>query len=304
VSRIAELVGEADHVAITTLTDNIASALARGGRFVERLRGSFIAEHGLSLLIEVTAGGNRGSFLLDTGQGYALKHNMEELKLDAGSIQGVVISHGHYDHTGGLIELLNSVGRELPVVAHPDAFKPSVWIRRRGSVRAPFLPVSKRRVEEAGGRLLLTSCAFPLFTGALTTGEVERRTPFEQLEGVFYLDEGEVSERPIKDDQAIIIVLKRRGLAIASGCSHSGIVNIVEQARRLTGINKVCCVVGGFHLAGASEERVEKTIQYLKGLKADVVSPMHCSGFEFTCKAASELPDCFVANCVGTRISL
>jgi len=226
------------------------------------------------------------------------------MKIDANRIECVVISHGHYDHTGGLIEFLKTVDSDIPVVAHPDAFKPSIWIRRKGAVRRPYLPVSVDRLENVGGRPLQTKDPFPIFTGTLTTGEVARKTPFEDFEGVFYLDDEGLVESPIMDDQSIIVNLKKRGLVIASGCGHAGIVNIIEQARKLTGVERVCCIVGGFHLVGSSEDRMNKTVQYLKGLKADIISPMHCSGFEFTLKAATELSDCFVSNGIGTQITL
>ena len=302
--KIAQLVGEADHVVITTLADNAVNTSVEKKRHVERLRGRFTAEHGLSFLIEVKQGGSEKTFLMDTGQGLTLQHNIKQMKIDENCIECVVISHGHYDHTGGLIEFLKNVDGDVPVIAHPDAFKPSVWIRRKGAVRRPYLPVSVSRLESVGGRLLQTKDSFPIFTGTLTTGEIVREMPFEDLEGVFYLDDEGIVESPIMDDQSVIINLKKRGLVIASGCGHAGIVNIIEQARKFTGVDRVCCVVGGFHLVGSSEDRMNKTIQYLKGLNADIVSPMHCSGFEFTLKAAIELSDCFVSNGIGTKITL
>jgi len=303
-SRIVELIGKAEHVTVTTLSDNVVNVLAGESEFVKRLHGAFIAEHGLSLLIEVQSELGHRTFLVDTGQGLTLKHNMEQMKIDVNRIEYLVISHGHYDHTGGIVEFLKAIDHEMPVVAHPDAFKPSIWIKREGTIRRPFLPVPVTDMESAGGRLILTKGVFPLFTGTLTTGEVERRAPFECLEGVFYVDDEGIIESPIKDDQAVIIDLKNRGLVIVSGCGHAGIANTICQARKLTGVNQVCCVVGGFHLVGSSEDRIGKTIQYLKKLKAEVISPMHCSGFDFTLKAATELSDCFVLNGVGTQIIL
>jgi 7,8-dihydropterin-6-yl-methyl-4-(beta-D-ribofuranosyl)aminobenzene 5'-phosphate synthase len=222
-SRVAELVGEADHVAITTLTDNVINSSAEKKKHIERLRGHFIAEHGLSFLIVVKQGPNDKTFLMDTGQGLTLQHNMKQMKIDENHIECVVISHGHYDHTGGLIEFLKTVDSEIPVIAHPDAFKPSVWIRRKGAVRRPYLPVSVSKLESVGGRLLQTKDSFPIFTGTLTTGEIKREMPFEDLEGVFYLDDEGIVESPIMDDQSVIINLKKRGLVIASGCGHAGI---------------------------------------------------------------------------------
>jgi len=303
-SNIAELVGEADHVAITTLSDNVINTSAERKDHVERLQGHFTAEHGLSFLIEVKHGRSVKTFLMDTGQGFTLQHNIKQMEIDANRIECVVISHGHYDHTGGLIEFLKTIDSDVPVIAHPDAFKPSIWIRRKGAIRRPYLPVSIGRVESVGGRILQTKDPFPIFTGTLTTGEVMRETLFEDLKGVFYLDDEGLAESPIMDDQSIIVNLKKRGLVIASGCGHAGIVNTIKQARKITGVERVCCVVGGFHLLGSSEERMNKTIQYLKELKADIVSPMHCSGFEFTLKAATELSDCFIPNGVGTKITL
>lgn len=299
------LLGEADKVVVTTIVDNVVDLFAPEGENVKRLfPGGLIAEHGLAFLVEVEADGRGRTVLMDTGSSQALLNNLSRLKIETEKIDAIVISHGHPDHTGGLLPLLKDLNRSVPVIAHPDAVRPSVWIRSLGRVRGPYLPPSEGQVEEAGGRLILTKGAFPLFTGTVTSGEAERREEYEGLSRVYYVREETMEESPIRDDQSLVVRVKDKGLVVLSGCGHSGIVNTVRHAQRLAEVGRVYAVLGGFHLVNASDMRMDRTIEALRSIGPKILSPMHCAGFKFMSRVAHELPESFVQNCVGTRIEI
>ncbi len=142
--------------------------------------------------------------------------------------------------------------------------------------------------------------------GIMVTGEVERTTGFEKgLPGALLEREGEMKPDPISDDQALVLNLKEKGLVVISGCSHSGIINTIFHAQKLTGLTKVHAVLGGFHLTGpAFEPIIEKTISELKNMGPEVIVPMHCTGWKAIQRLSQEFPSAFVLNSVGSKITL
>lgn len=148
----------------------------------------------------------------------------------------------------------------------------------------------------------MTKGAFPLFAGTVTTGEVERREEYEQLSGVYYVREETMEESPIRDDQSLLIKVKDKGLVVLSGCGHAGIINTIRHAQKLAEVKRVYAVLGGFHLVNASDMRMDRTIEALRSINPEIMSPMHCAGFKFILRVAREMPESFVQNCVGTQI--
>lgn len=244
-----------------------------------------VAEHGFSALVEVTvADGSVHRVLFDTGispDGMVL--NMRRLGITPDSIEVIVCSHGHFDHTTGLDGLARVLGRaNLPVLIHPE-----FWSSRRIALpgRDPYLlpTVSRRALEGAGFEIIERPEPSFLFNGSvLITGEVARSTDFERGMAVHQaLRDGVWRPDPlILDDQALVLHVRGRGLVVLTGCGHAGIVNTTRYSRALTGVEQVHAVLGGFHLSGALFEPViTPTVEALAALSPDFVLPAHCTGW-------------------------
>jgi 7,8-dihydropterin-6-yl-methyl-4-(beta-D-ribofuranosyl)aminobenzene 5'-phosphate synthase len=319
-----------DAVAVTSLVDNVSDLLLldqgparRAGvltmahmpRIAEPLfeQGETVdalqAEHGFSMLVTIFKGEERSHIVFDAGMTPdAMTGNMRRLGVDPATVEVVVLSHGHFDHTTGLDGFVRAVGRpNIPVVVHP-----LLWTRRRLAVPGiePIeLPtMSKRALEGAGFEVAEARRPSLLFKGSvLITGEVARTTDFETgmpfHEGDF--GQGWKPDPLILDDQALVLHLRDAGLIVLTGCGHAGVVNIVRYAQRLTGVERVHAVFGGFHLNGPLfAPVVGPTVQALAELEPDVVVPAHCTGWDATHAIAARLPHAFIQNSVGTRYEL
>lgn len=266
--------------------------------------GALVAEHGLSFLIRGVADGRRISGLLDVGQTPdLLARNMKELGVSPEEIEFVVLSHCHYDHTGGLAALVGSVGRrELPVIAHPEVFRPHFSI---APVVAPLgvRPDDRREAVEAlGGVFLLSDAPFPIAEGLSTTGEVPRTTDFEgRAKGFYTMCDGTAVPDPMMDDMGVIARIKDRGMVLLSGCSHSGVINMLRHARGLYPNEPVVGVVGGLHLVNACEEAMDGTIEGLKEFDPEWIACGHCTGFSMQARLLKEFGERFIPLSVGRR---
>lgn len=318
-----------DRITITTLVDNTSDVLAgdvgpahRAGLLTVpfpalptrvheggQVPGVPMAEHGFSLLVEVDRGARTHRVLFDAGlTPDGLVTNMRRLGIDPGGIDVVVLSHGHFDHVTGLDGFIRAVGRaNLPVLLHPHA-----WRRRRLALpgRDPYvLPTpSRRALEDAGFTIVERPDPSFLLDGVLlVTGEIDRTTSFEQGFAVHQArHDGAWQPDPwILDDQALVANVRGRGLVVLTGCGHAGVVNILRYVRRLTGINDIHAVIGGFHLTGPLfAPLIAPTITALQDLSPDVVVAAHCTGWPATHALATRLPEAFIPNSVGTRYEL
>ncbi|MBU2548495.1 MAG: MBL fold metallo-hydrolase [Proteobacteria bacterium] len=302
--------GEADRVEITVLVDNYTDLFLledQGPMRRSRLGAGRapLAEHGLAVLARVRCGSDEHTIMLDAGlSSKALLHNIEAGKLDPAEIETLVLSHGHLDHFGGLTGLLKTVPAGMQVVCHPDAF-----LRRRLNPggRNPLreMPaLDPDRLASAGADVRPVEGA-SLWCGdlALALGRVERITDFETgfAWAEAYIDGGWTRD-PFNDDQGLAFRVKDRGLVVLGGCSHAGIVNTVHYARKVSGTDRVCAVLGGFHLTGPIfEPIIEPTIQEMKKIDPEYIIPMHCTGWKAINRFEQAMPDRFLLNSVGTR---
>jgi 7,8-dihydropterin-6-yl-methyl-4-(beta-D-ribofuranosyl)aminobenzene 5'-phosphate synthase len=318
-----------DSVTVTTLVDNFSDMLLQdqgpakrprlGDPGAPRVPAAFLeggitfdalrAEHGFSLLVTTRRNGSERRVLYDTGlTPDGLVENMRRLDLSPKDLEAVVLSHGHFDHTTGMDGLVRALGRpNLPVIIHPE-----FWSRRRIAIpgREPSeLPsTSKSALRGAGFEIIEEKQpSFLLDGGLLVTGEVDRTTEFERGFPIHQaLRDGEWQPDPlILDDQAAVVNVRDKGLVILTGCGHSGIVNIVRYARKLTGVERVYAVIGGFHLNGPLfEPIIPATCEALAELAPEVIVPAHCTGYRATHALAATFPDAFIQNSVGTRFEL
>jgi len=283
-------IGEVDRVKITALVVDDAG-------YDTELWGEF----GLSLLVEAERQGAELRLLVDTGlTSKPLLHNMKLLDVDPSKIEYIFLTHCHYDHTGGLGGVTEKTRKGVEIVAHPEIFRRCYIIRE--NMRYIGVPErsSRSTVEANGGSWLLSREPFAFIPGVMTTGEVERVTSYEPLENVHIEVDGEMVQDPELDDVSLIVNVAGRGLVIISGCSHAGIVNIMKQARRITGVEKIIGVIGGFHLRVANEEQLSKTVDEL-GV-AETVCAGHCTGFEAMKRISDRMGERFTLLQCGTVI--
>ncbi|MDX9801210.1 MAG: MBL fold metallo-hydrolase [Spirochaetia bacterium] len=244
----------------------------------------FLGQHGISLLARGISAGISRSILMDVGQNPdALLENFNVMNIDPAEIDSIVLTHCHYDHTQGLTEILKAIGKkDLPVIAHPSIFRlnfiTSPYLRNVGVMMGD----SKENLREAGGELFLTADPLQLMSGLFTTGEIKRVTDFEEVGiSLSTIDEGHVKPDAMMDDISITACVKGKAPVILTGCSHAGIVNIVTQVSRMCGGGKrdFECVMGGFHLVEAPDERIKKTTEALKKFSIKSIYAGHCTGF-------------------------
>ena len=316
-----------DELRITTLVDNVYDALLPGDERTSRAPFSagtaaapqfeggrtavgLVAEHGFAALVTVRRADTTTSLLFDTGLSPdAMVTNADRLGVDLSAVQGVVLSHGHFDHAGGLAGLGRRLGsRRLPMVVHPRA-----WTRRRLALpgRGPEeLPTLSPRalagegftlVERREPSLLVNGCV-------LITGEVDRTTEFERgmpPSHEAWSGEAWAHDPLVIDDQALVVHVRDLGLVVLTGCGHAGAVNIVRHARRLTGVERLHGLLGGLHLGGpAFEPVIGPTVAALTELDPALVVPGHCSGWRAQHTLAAAMPNAWVQGSSGTSFRL
>ena len=312
-----------DEVVVTTLVDNVFDALLpdderttrvsfgvglaeapqfEGGETAVGLR----AEHGFSALVTVRRDATTTSLLFDTGLSPdAMVVNADRLGIDLLGVQGVVLSHGHFDHVGGLAGLTTrSRGRSWPMVVHPMA-----WTRRRLAVPGADvleMPTLSRRALEAEGFALVERRQPSLLVDdcVLITGEVDRTTEYER--GMPAAHEAWTGtawrhDPDVVDDQALVVHVRGRGLVVLTGCGHAGAVNIARHAQRLTGVGHVAALLGGLHLGGpAFEPVIGPTVEALTAMELSLVVPGHCTGWRAQHALAAALPNAWTAGSSGS----
>ncbi|MFL6486276.1 MAG: MBL fold metallo-hydrolase [Nitrososphaera sp.] len=306
---------EVEKVEVTCLVDNNVDIVLPNTEVARRpvlttnwYEQPLVAEHGFCAVLTLDIDGIKRRLLLDSGlDPFAAPHNADVLGLDLSYCESTISSHGHIDHAGGLLNLRKKMntGQGIPLVLHEDAFKNRSVKFQDG--RTVELPAQDRSLLLNSGYNIIEKHSPSLWIDdrVLVTGEIPRTNTFEKGFPNHYsqVEEGRMEPDPlIKDDQAIILTVKEKGLVIITGCGHAGIINTLNYAKELTGEDRIYAVLGGMHLSGGLfEPIIPRTIEELEELKPKFVVPCHCSGLKAMTEIARKMPDAFIQNSVGTN---
>ena len=258
-----------------------------------------LGEHGFAALIEPKGG---EPLLFDTGQGHTLLHNARSMGKDLSRVAKVVLSHGHYDHCGGLLPLLGEHGAK-EVFAHGGVFDPRHRVKDTGECCSIGMPQERELLEGAGASFNLSGSFREILPGICLTGEVPRVTPFESGDHGLFCDCSGQEPDLTPDDQSLVIETER-GLVILLGCCHAGLVNTVEHVAYLTGRRDIYGLIGGSHLGFCGREQLERSVSALRSMGLKKLALCHCTGFAASARLSRELPKEFQAAMVGYTLEV
>jgi len=281
---------------VTTLADNLT------------FHGSLLGQWGLSFLVEVTdLDDEKHALLFDTGAVKdALLFNVDRLRINLSTLEAIVMSHGHRDHTAATVELARRSRRRVQVIAHPHTFKKRFVLTRDGKKRFSQVPKGEREkdIEQIGAKLVLTEEPYQIIPGVTTTGEIPRVTRFEKIPGRRYVVVGRKPRRDhILDDQALIVNVRGQGAWILTGCAHSGIINTLRRFESIVPSLAVHAIIGGLHLVSKKEGEIKPVIDALRSYRPKLISPSHCTGFLATRMIWEAFERQFVLNFSGRTIT-
>jgi 7,8-dihydropterin-6-yl-methyl-4-(beta-D-ribofuranosyl)aminobenzene 5'-phosphate synthase len=308
---------EVDRVEILTLQDNTIDLVQQdNSEVIQRamplvgleVKNSILAEHGFSSLVTVTEGEAARCMLFDFGfSEHGAAFNADALGADLTRVESMALSHGHLDHVGGIQELVKRTGKTgIPLVLHPAAFRNPRFLKISDDFKLIFPAFTREKAEAAGAAVVDTDQPYALLEHAAAfLGQIPRTTAFEKGAPNLYCEiDGQEQPDPFDDDSAIVFNVKGKGLVVLSGCAHSGIVNTVAYAKEATGVDNVMAVMGGFHLSGMDVDTViQPTIDALKAFNPTYIVPTHCTGRLAIQLIEKEMPDSFILNMSGTRLT-
>lgn len=280
---------KATDLEIITLSENTVS----GRDLVGEWGLSFYVRHGDS------------AFLFDTGAGSSVSANASVLNVGLGTVDKILLSHGHYDHTGGIPYALQAIGKDsMPVYGHPDIFTRKYSLKKKDRYSFAGIPWAVEELERLGAEFHLS--AEPVWFGndIVLSGEEPMNTSYETVSDKLLIKtgDGHYVHDEMKDDQSLFLATDL-GLVILLGCAHRGMINIIRYAVELTGLDRIHMVVGGTHLVAAPDEQIDATIEALRELGVDWVGVSHCTGGYAGARLAAAFGDKFFFNNAGTRIT-
>jgi 7,8-dihydropterin-6-yl-methyl-4-(beta-D-ribofuranosyl)aminobenzene 5'-phosphate synthase len=303
---------EVDKLTITIITDNyfdgVRPEAAIGKRYRPTAEKSIHAEHGLSYFVETVSGGQTSTFMFDYGvDAQGVMRNMELLGVNLEKVDGMGLSHGHWDHWGALEGILKAnqgkIPRGTPFYVGQEAFYERASVRPGSKDITNLGKLSRETVESLGGlRIVEVKEPTAVMKGGYFTGNIERVTDYEKVPPNLLIKRGDKLEHDqFGGEQALFFIVKGKGLVVLVGCSHPGIVNTVKHVQKITGNQKVHAVMGGFHLVGLKPELIQKTVTDIKTAAPDYIVPCHCTGYEAIGLFQKEMPKQLILNTAGTK---
>jgi 7,8-dihydropterin-6-yl-methyl-4-(beta-D-ribofuranosyl)aminobenzene 5'-phosphate synthase len=252
-----------------------------------------IAKHGLSFYLESKAIGVSSNVLIDTGPApdIALR-NAINMNIDLKKVDSIFLTHGHYDHSGAILEILGHINRPVPIVAHPEIFNPKIAYKPK--LTSIGLACDLSDIRSNGGILFLTRNSFKITEGIMTTGEIQRKTDFENVIGLWTIRNDLLIKDTMLDEQSLLINIKNKGLVIIIGCGHPGVINIIRHAMKITGIKKIYSIIGGMHLVNYDNRKIKIIVKELSKIDFSTIYPCHCTGT----KAINQLLTSFGERCI------
>ncbi len=254
-----------------------------------------IGEHGFSCFIET----DKGNYLFDTGQGLSIMHNSLALDKELRSIEAIMISHGHYDHTGGLPAVLKRKG-VVDVYGHSEMFAQRIW-SKNDVTRDIGIPYRRGYLESLGAVFKLGTELVEVGSGVYLTGQIPRKSLFEKNDPnmtLLFPDGKRVHPDPVEDDLSMVLD-SDKGLIIVLGCAHAGMVNILNYVTEQLGKDRIYAVIGGTHLGFASGSQFDETLKVIDQYNIEHLGVSHCTGLEKASLLHAHLGERFFFGTVG-----
>lgn len=297
-----------DKLIVTVITDNYYDSVRAHPPSGKRQKASpgvsIHAEHGLSYQIETVVNGRSHFLMFDYGLDPAgVLNNIELLGIDLKKVNAFGLSHGHFDHWSGLMNILERGVPGAPLYVGEETFAHRYAFRPGSEELTDLKQLERGAIERQGiARIIEVREPVEVIPGCYMTGKIERTTEYEKGSPDLLIKRGERLEQDhFAGEQAVVCNVKGKGLVVISGCAHVGIINTVRYAQKMAGIEKVHVVIGGFHLVNAPQEMIERTVDDMKAIAPDHIIPAHCTGFEAILSFAKKMPRQFILNTAGVQ---